>query len=310
MIQHMNLVFGAEGLTVGEGAFLMACANHTDARGYVIASMQQLADESHMKERTARDNKQRLIKRGLLAAAERYHPKNGARIADMYRVNLDMLKQIQRNPRDYGPTVVEELTFATAEETRRSDPPADSAAPLADSAAPPADSAPTPPADSAPLLLPSSSPSPLSGVPPVPLASGTDEREMDASRDKTTSTPPAAAAVPGPRTTDEQKTADSVAMLTELPAELGKETVARLAPLAAAAFADGWTVETLRAQLNKRVDVSKIHTPGALAGLYERALKDLPAAPLAQSADGRERCPDHPGRYRRGCMDCALAVPA
>lgn len=24
---------------------------------------------------------------------------------------------------------------------------------------------------------------------------------------------------------------------------------------------------------------------------------------------GRERCPDHPGRYRTGCVDCAMAVP-
>ncbi|MFF8953472.1 hypothetical protein ACF09I_32400 [Streptomyces sp. NPDC014940] len=25
---------------------------------------------------------------------------------------------------------------------------------------------------------------------------------------------------------------------------------------------------------------------------------------------GRERCPDHPARYRKGCMDCAMTVPA
>ncbi|KPC78285.1 hypothetical protein ADL27_48380 [Streptomyces sp. NRRL F-6602] len=24
---------------------------------------------------------------------------------------------------------------------------------------------------------------------------------------------------------------------------------------------------------------------------------------------GRERCPDHPARYRRGCLECAMAVP-
>nr|WP_173295554.1 helix-turn-helix domain-containing protein [Streptomyces sp. F2] len=146
----MNLVFRADGLNTGEFAFLMACCNHTDDRGYVIASMQQLADEAHMKERTARENKQRLIKRGLLATKERYSPKNGARIADLYRVNIDLLKQMQRTPRDYGPTMIEELTFATPEENSRS--------------TPPAESAPTPPADSAPLLLPSSSPSSLSGV--------------------------------------------------------------------------------------------------------------------------------------------------
>lgn len=190
MIQHMNLVFGAEGLTVGEGAFLMACANHTDDRGYVIASMQQLADESHMKERTARDNKQRLIKRGLLAAAERYHPKNGARIADLYRVNVDLLKQSQRKPRDYGPTVIEELTFAMPGESRRSDPPAESAGGAAESAGGAAESAPTPPAESAPLLLPSSVPSSLSGVAASQGAAGLpaprEERDAATQHDKAT----------------------------------------------------------------------------------------------------------------------------
>lgn len=29
-----------------------------------------------------------------------------------------------------------------------------------------------------------------------------------------------------------------------------------------------------------------------------------------RKAGGRERCPDHPARYRRGCPDCAMAVPA
>ncbi|MFD5899801.1 hypothetical protein [Streptomyces sp. NPDC060366] len=189
MIQHMNMVFQADGLSVGEGAFLLACCNHTDDRGYVIASMQQLADEAHMKERTARDNKQRLIKRGLLAAAERYHPKTGARIADLYRVNLDLLGRMKRKRTDYGPTVIEELTFAAPEETAGQTPrqippppPADSAAPPADSAAPPADSAGGVPAESAPLLLPSPTPSSLSG-PGRPSGDGSEvgrERESEA----------------------------------------------------------------------------------------------------------------------------------
>ncbi|MFE4177529.1 hypothetical protein ACFRR7_36755 [Streptomyces sp. NPDC056909] len=186
MIQHMNMVFQAGDLSVGEGAFLMACCNHTDDRGYVIASMQQLADEAHMKERTARENKQRLIKRHLLAAAERYHPKTGARIADLYRVNLDLLGRMKRERTDYGPTVIEELTFAAPEETagqtpRRNPPPppAESAAPPAESAAPPAESAGGVGAESAPLLLPSSSPSSLSG----PAGPSRDGSEGDGERE-------------------------------------------------------------------------------------------------------------------------------
>lgn len=40
--------------------------------------------------------------------------------------------------------------------------------------------------------------------------------------------------------------------------------------------------------------------------LYDR----VRARAAAQGADGRERCPDHPGRYRVGCIDCAMAVPS
>ncbi|MFF4902858.1 hypothetical protein [Streptomyces sp. NPDC001068] len=167
MIQHMNLVFQADGLKVGQFAFLMACANHTDDRGYVIAHMQQLADEAHMPLRTAQAKRAELERLRLLKAAPRYSPKNGAQIANLFRINVDLLQSMKRAPRDYGPSLVEELTFdAPQMENRSSDPHADSAPPPARSAPPPADLAPPGAdlagaggADFAPLLLPSSSPS-------------------------------------------------------------------------------------------------------------------------------------------------------
>ncbi|MFK4103204.1 hypothetical protein ACI2L1_24610 [Streptomyces sp. NPDC019531] len=170
MIQHMNLVFQADGLSVGEGAFLLACCNHTDAKGYVIASMQQLADEAHMKMTAAKSNKQRLIQRGLLASSERYSPKNGARIADLYRVNLDLLASMKRARTDYGPTLVEELTFNVPRETPRSNPPSDSDPPQGRIPThprriptdPPSESDGGAGSDSDPLLLPSTTPSSLS----------------------------------------------------------------------------------------------------------------------------------------------------
>ncbi|MFF3208345.1 hypothetical protein [Streptomyces sp. NPDC002962] len=191
MIQHMNLVFQADDLSVGEGAFLMACCNHTDQRGYVIASMQQLADEAHMKMTAAKANKQRLIERGLLAAKDRYSPKNGARIADLYRVNLELLASMKRARTDYGPTLVEELTFPAPPQTRRSDPPSDSD-PTPGRIPTPPGRIPTPPrsdsdggggSDSDPLLLPSINPSSLSpaaadaGAPASTSPDG--EREID-----------------------------------------------------------------------------------------------------------------------------------
>lgn len=41
--------------------------------------------------------------------------------------------------------------------------------------------------------------------------------------------------------------------------------------------------------------------------LYDR-VRSRPGS--GRGADGSERCPDHPGRYRNGCIDCAMAVPA
>lgn len=318
----MNLVFGAEGLSVGEGAFLMACCNHTDARGYVIASMQQLADEAHMTTRAARDNKQRLIRRGLLKTAERFHPKNGAQIADLYRVNLDLLKEMQRKRTDYGPTLVEELTFDAPQETAGHSPPADSSGGAADSSGGEEESAGDGEEESAALLLPSSSPSSLSGdasVTAVSAASAgavTEEREMGANQDHTAAAPAAEARSEHPVEVPEQRVQEqavpseaAVEFTAGLPGRLGRETVSRLAVLVDAAFLEGYTPETLRTELAGRVDVARIRSRSAVPGLYERALRDLPSAPAAQAA-GLERCPDHPARYRDGCLDCALAIPA
>ncbi|MFD8777553.1 hypothetical protein [Streptomyces sp. NPDC059916] len=42
--------------------------------------------------------------------------------------------------------------------------------------------------------------------------------------------------------------------------------------------------------------------------IYDRA-RSRPAA-VRGAGGSRERCPDHPARYRNGCIDCALTVPA
>lgn len=194
----MNMVFMADGLSTGEGAFLLACCNHTDDRGYVIASMRQLADEAHMKETAAKSNKQKLIKRGLLAAGDRYSPKNNARLADLYRVNLPLLASMRRARTDYGPTMIEELTFAEPVEKPSSAPGSESdPGPGPDLADPPSDSDPggseSDPggsesdggvgSESDPLLLPSSSPSSLStraGTRAAAATQASDERESQA----------------------------------------------------------------------------------------------------------------------------------
>ncbi|MDQ0577900.1 hypothetical protein [Streptomyces rishiriensis] len=106
MIQHMRLVFQADNLSVSEGAFLMACCQHADARGYVSEPLQLLADEAHMLLPAAQDTEQQLIQRGLLLSAVRTDPANG-QLSDLRRVDLSLLADIQRTYIDYGPTDAE-----------------------------------------------------------------------------------------------------------------------------------------------------------------------------------------------------------
>ncbi|WP_159011532.1 MULTISPECIES: hypothetical protein [unclassified Streptomyces] len=54
---------------------------------------------------------------------------------------------------------------------------------------------------------------------------------------------------------------------------------------------NGWT------DLIKHCERSRVPLPGQ-------------AGPGRSADGGTERCPDHPARYRKGCLDCAMAVPA
>ncbi|MEU9095916.1 hypothetical protein [Streptomyces sp. NPDC048428] len=290
MIQHMNLVFQAGGLKTGEGAFLQACANHTDDRGYVIAHMQQLADEAHMSLRTAQSTRAKLEERGLLKSKDRYSPKNGAQIANLFRINLDKLARMKRPKKDYG-SLIEELTFDSpegpSEENPRSDPHADSAPPPADSAPPPAESAGDGGAESAPLLPPSSVPSSLSGpAGPTGDDSDQDEREAAAPEDNPAGT---AGGVPGPRenTDSGEQEAQAVTMLVGLPGKVSEQAAQRLVPLVGAAVAAGWTLERLRAHLARLCDPERVRYAPAV---YEKHLRELPAAP-ASSRTGRAAAP-------------------
>ncbi|MFE3996547.1 hypothetical protein ACFXPW_33415 [Streptomyces goshikiensis] len=296
MIQHINLVFQAGGLSVGEGAFLMACANHTDDKGYVIAHIRQIADEAHMSHRSAQDQKARLEKRGLLRSKDRFNPKNGAQVANLFRINLTMLAGMKRPKRDYGPSLVEELTFGPPqgqnEENPSSPPHADLAPPHADLAPPHADLAPPRGADLAPLLLPSPSPSSLSGL-------GSPSGDADPVGEREAATPEG-----HPSGTGAGTDADVVVDAYEAAAgrRLVKGTRAALRSQAVELLAAGRPVGWLAARAAEMPGHGWVN----LIKHCERSRVPI----SGQNADGRERCPDHPARYRKGCMDCAMAVPA
>ncbi|MEU0705391.1 hypothetical protein ABZ513_31895 [Streptomyces bacillaris] len=324
MIQHMNLVFQAGGLKTGEGAFLMACANHTDDRGYVIAHMKQLADEAHMTLRAAQDNRARLEARGLLKSKERLNPKNRAQMANLFRINLDGLAALKRSKTDYGPTLIEELTFDAAdtspEEKPSSDPHADSAPPPADSAPPHAESAGDGGAESAPLLLPSSSPSSLSG-PARPASDGSESGDNEREAAAPEGTPePAAGGVPGPREDTEGSSGDGaaggvsaaaesvvsayvdahVAAVGVQPRPYAVQRVRTDATALLAAGRDAVVLERLAAEMPSH----------GWTDLVQHLAKNQPRGGSGRGGGGPERCADHPARYRLGCLECAMAVPA
>ncbi|MFD8525506.1 hypothetical protein ACFV2D_36820 [Streptomyces capillispiralis] len=249
--------------------------------------MQQLADEAHLPLSTARAKKSKLIKRGLLARGERFSPKNNAQLADLIRVNLDLLASMKRPRSDYGPTLVEELTFAAPQETPSSDPPLESSGAGA--------------LESSTLLLPSSSPSSLPSVTAdADGASGTatDGGEREAAAPD--------ASVPEPRAAEPEAPADRVARVWAAQrAALGVVTsparVKAMAKEAGWLLATGLPVELLEAEV----------TLMASEPTWFSLVKHMESRKPAESAGGREeRCPDHPARYRKGCLDCAMAVPA
>jgi hypothetical protein len=104
--------------------------------------------------------------------------------------------------------------------------------------------------------------------------------------------------------------------------QAGAATARKCAPrLLRAMRAQGWPAlaklddeqaALLEAEILKNTRGAKSWTkclPGWVEDLrlYDRVRS---RAGSAQGSGGRERCPDHPARYRVGCIDCAMALPS
>jgi hypothetical protein len=100
-----------------------------------------------------------------------------------------------------------------------------------------------------------------------------EERERAAAPEDN---PPAAGAgVPAQRA-DAEASAEAVGMLVSLPGEVAERAAVRLVPLVAAALADGWTLEGLRAHLAGKCDPTRVRYAPAI---YEKHLDELPPPP-------------------------------
>ena len=109
-IQHMQMVFDAEGLTSGEKAILLAYCNFTDPHGYCWPGVERIADMTAYSDRGVKKIRKALIERGLLATSSRVNAQ-GVRTTNITRVNLDKLASMRMPEKTYKDNVVHELEF-------------------------------------------------------------------------------------------------------------------------------------------------------------------------------------------------------
>lgn len=100
-VDHMSMVFEAEGLSVTQKALLLAYANRTDAHGYTYPGVERLAAETGMSQSTVIRTRKGLEARNLLRHQRRVKP-SGRSTSNMYRINLDKLRSMRRAPKDFG----------------------------------------------------------------------------------------------------------------------------------------------------------------------------------------------------------------
>ncbi|MFF9003629.1 helix-turn-helix domain-containing protein [Streptomyces achromogenes] len=114
-VEHMAMVFAAEGLDGPEKLLLLAYTNYTDPHGYCWPSEDRLAEDTGTSPSTVRRTKKRLIAKNLLRSIRRPETSNLA------RVNLSLLASMARERKAYDDNEMDRLSFdsptATTPET-------------------------------------------------------------------------------------------------------------------------------------------------------------------------------------------------
>ncbi|MFD5065779.1 hypothetical protein [Streptomyces sp. NPDC058394] len=118
----------------------------------------------------------------------------------------------------------------------------------------------------------------------------TEETRETAAPESDTTT---AAAVPAPRDTSDEQTAEVLKMLLGLPGHIHRDDALDLLPLASEAVTAGWTVSRLRDHLSRRCDPDRVFN---VAAIYRMHLKKLPDAPTGSSG--------HPAAAAPKCNKC------
>ncbi|MGW2739091.1 helix-turn-helix domain-containing protein [Streptomyces sp. NPDC001288] len=104
-VEHMALVFAAEGLDGSEKLLLLAYTNYTDAHGYCWPGEDRLADDTGTSPSTVRRVKKKLIGKNLVKSMRRPETSN------LTRVNLPLLASMGRKRTAYDDNEMERLSF-------------------------------------------------------------------------------------------------------------------------------------------------------------------------------------------------------
>ncbi|MER5277777.1 helix-turn-helix domain-containing protein [Streptomyces sp. NPDC002809] len=104
-VEHMAMVFAAEGLEGGEKLLLLAYTNYTDPHGYCWPGEERLAEDTGTSVSTVRRTKKKLVGKNLVRSVRRPETSNLA------RVNLPLLASMARARRAYDDNEIDRLSF-------------------------------------------------------------------------------------------------------------------------------------------------------------------------------------------------------
>ncbi|MBA3488734.1 MAG: helix-turn-helix domain-containing protein [Longispora sp.] len=110
-VDHMAMVFLAEGLSGPEKLLLLAMTNHTDPHGYCWPSVERLADYTGTSTATVKRARKSLEEKNLVKRSAPRRNHRGERISNLYRVNLELLASMRAPVRKYDDDLMQELVF-------------------------------------------------------------------------------------------------------------------------------------------------------------------------------------------------------
>lgn len=115
-VEHMAMVFAAQGIGGSEKLLLLAYTNYTDPHGYCWPGEDRLAEDTGTSVSTVRRTKKSLTEAKLIKSVRRPETTN------LTRVNLSLLASMARPKRVYDDNLLERISFDRSDATPSSPP--------------------------------------------------------------------------------------------------------------------------------------------------------------------------------------------